>query len=73
MPLSTIYELLSGMTVDADDDCDGGKVCDNALRVSRLRQKCSELSIKVPHRTSHAEGDSKYAFILTDDVHKASH
>jgi len=54
------------------DDVD--KVCENAVRVRRLRQECSEseLSIKAPHQTSHDEGANKYAFILVDDAHKAS-
>ena len=56
-----------------DDNGDDVKACENSVRVSRLRQACSELSIKVPRQTSHDEGASKYAFILTDDVHKASH
>ena len=43
------------------------------MRVSRLRQVCSELSIIAPRQTSvHDQGASKYAFILTDDIHKAS-
>jgi len=62
------------LAVDTDDEKD--KVCDNAVRVNQLRQACAErqLSIKMTrHRTTHVDGVSNHAFILTDDVHKASH
>ena len=57
---------------DDDDDVSDDKTCENAMRVSQLRQACSDLSIKAPRQTSHDQGAAKYAFILTDDVHKAS-
>ena len=64
-------ELLSDRCLTGDHGDD--KVCENAVRVRRLRQECSELSIKVPHEITHDEGANKYAFILVDDAHKASH
>lgn len=60
------------VNTDDDDDDDDNETCENAARLSRLRQACSELSIKVPRRTTHDQDASKYAFILTDDAHKAS-
>jgi len=61
------------MFLDTDEvDDDDDKTCENAVRLSRLRQACSELSIKVPRQTTHDQGASKYAFMLADDVHKAS-
>jgi len=58
------------MAVDTDDDGDDSKVCENAVRVRRLRQQCSQLSIKVPRQTSHDADVSEYAFILADDIQK---
>ena len=66
--------LCSATDTDHDADDDGAESCENAVRVSRLRQSCSHLSITVPRQTPHDHaGANQYAFILTDDLHKVSH